>query len=113
MGRMNRQRSARSYPISSFVYLLSADLPPLFFRRANSAPPTTSPPNIAMITMGSFATSEDSLARSVDTTRTGKVPKVYEQSNGNFQSDKMPCIGITVPGVAPQLNSRPANAFRQ
>jgi hypothetical protein len=63
--------------MSNFVYLPSDDLLPLFLRTAKSAPPTTRPPNNAMITIGSDETSEDRLPRNVDTGGARKVPKFH------------------------------------
>lgn len=60
--------------MSSFVYLLTADLSPLFLRTAKSAPPMTKPPNTAMITMASTYTSQLDFSGTIDTRRMRKVP---------------------------------------
>jgi hypothetical protein len=63
------------YPIFSFVYLSSDDLP-LFFTRAKIAPPAIKPPKTAKITIGpqiSFGY-KLSFRRPFDTAARGKVP---------------------------------------
>jgi len=47
----------RGYPISNFVYLLSADLPPALFENSEERSTDYETPNRAIITMGLSKTS--------------------------------------------------------